>query len=86
MKRILIALAVLSVLVGGGYVVRNVLQANSTAAQNGSTPTALPAVLASDGVVAEARVVPVRSTNLRFEQGGTVSELLVREGDMVTAG
>ncbi len=50
------------------------------------TPTplgTLPPVSASDRVVAEAEVVPIRDVELRFESGGTVAEVLVSEGDQV---
>jgi HlyD family secretion protein len=50
------------------------------------SPTALPAVLAPDKVIAEATVVPVRSAALSFALDGTVADLLVNEGDRVEAG
>jgi HlyD family secretion protein len=64
------------------------LAACSTPAQ--STPAAqatpLPAVQASGGVIAEAKVVPATSVDLNFETPGTVAEILVKEGDTVTVG
>ncbi len=49
------------------------------------TPTlgVLPPVTASDSVVAEGEVVPVRNVELRFESNGTISEILVAEGDAI---
>lgn len=52
-----------------------------------ATPTAtpLPPIAANDQIVADARVVPVQSVNVRFQITGTVAELLVKEGDQVAA-
>lgn len=50
------------------------------------TATPLPPVQASDRVVAEAEVVPVEDVELRFEISGTISEVLVEEGDIVQKG
>ncbi|MCX7791865.1 MAG: biotin/lipoyl-binding protein [Chloroflexaceae bacterium] len=49
-------------------------------------PTTLPALSDSFGVLAEGRVVPAATVNLLFETGGTVAEVLVKEGDRVVAG
>lgn len=46
----------------------------------------LPAVVAPSGVIAEGRVVPIEHVSLAFEMPGTVAEILVAEGDMVTEG
>jgi multidrug resistance efflux pump len=50
--------------------------------------TALPVVAdtSSGSVVAEAVIEPARSSTLSFEMGGTVVEVMVREGDAVRAG
>lgn len=54
---------------------------------NQPQPTvALPAVVAPSGVIAEGRVVPIEHVSLAFEMPGTVAEILVAEGDMVTEG
>ncbi|MFQ5613332.1 MAG: efflux RND transporter periplasmic adaptor subunit [Anaerolineae bacterium] len=51
------------------------------------TPTPPPVVsLESDSVSAEAFVVPPQEADLAFETGGRVVEVLVEEGDTVTAG
>lgn len=46
-------------------------------------PQVLPPITASDRVVAEAEVVPIRDVELRFETNGTVEEIRVAEGDRV---
>ncbi len=58
------------------------------AAGGAASPTAtpLPAVLADRVVVADARVVPVRSAALSFAVGGTVRAVDAQEGDRVEAG
>ena len=48
-----------------------------------STP--LPPI-AGGGLSSEARVVPVRSAALSLPSGGLIGELLVAEGEQVTAG
>jgi HlyD family secretion protein len=45
----------------------------------------LPPVKVAEEVVAEGRVVPVRSASLSLSTGGVVSEILVAEGDRVAA-
>ena len=63
--------------------------------QQGSTPPTMaeagapPAEavrLERTSVVAEGRVVPASSVSLTFPRGGTVAELLIAEGDQVSAG
>jgi HlyD family secretion protein len=49
-------------------------------------PDTLPPVSASDRVVAEAEVVPVRDVELQFELPGTVDRVLAQEGDLVQRG
>ncbi len=48
-------------------------------------PTAIPPVRADERVVAEARVVPVRSAALAMNSGGIAAEVLVAEGETVQA-
>ncbi len=43
-------------------------------------------VQADNRITAEAKVVPTRSAALSFEVGGTVAEVLAKEGDSITAG
>ena len=56
----------------------------------GAQPTAEPQpvedVIASDEVVAEGRLEPVRGTNLTFQARGVVEEVLVKVGDTVSEG
>jgi HlyD family secretion protein len=83
MRRTLIALVVLALVGGGFYAIRSFAGGAQQQAQ--ASPTAAPNP-ARDLVVAEAKVLPLRSAVLRFETGGTVTEVLVREGDAVTEG
>jgi HlyD family secretion protein len=82
MKRILIVILVLGVLIGGAYAVVG----------QGKPPAPSPAVAVpspatvADHVVAEAKIVPVRSAALSFEAGGVVDKVLVQVGDHVQAG
>jgi HlyD family secretion protein len=87
MRRILLTLLVLGLVGGAGYLVWT--QGASSGAPSGQTlptPTVLPPVFGNDLVVAEAKVVPLRSASLRFETEGTVADILVREGEGVAAG
>lgn len=56
----------------------------------GAQPTAAPEAVeetpASDEVVAEGRLEPVRGTNLTFQARGVVEEVLVKAGDAVSEG
>jgi HlyD family secretion protein len=49
-----------------------------------STP--IPTVVAENVIVAEGRLEPVQYADLAFNANGTVSELLVAEGEQITAG
>lgn len=46
----------------------------------------LPAEVAPGGVIAEGRVLPAQHVSLAFEMPGTVAEILVAQGDIVTEG
>lgn len=48
--------------------------------------TALPAITATQGVIADARVVPVQRAGLSIATSGIVAEVLVSEGEQVEAG
>src|SRR5262245_38683073 len=57
----------------------------------GGAQVAAPAVQpmpikTEDKIIAEAKVVPVRRAALSFPIGGTIAEVLVKEGDAVVAG
>jgi HlyD family secretion protein len=81
MKKISIGVIVLVLLAGGAYFAFGM---NRLAAQPAAA-AALPAA-APKAVVAEAKVVPLRSAALSLPIGGMVAEVLVSEGDQVTAG
>jgi len=49
-------------------------------------PTEIPIVIADTEVIAEGSLVPKQFVNLSFTTGGQVVEVLVEEGDKVTAG
>jgi multidrug efflux pump subunit AcrA (membrane-fusion protein) len=63
-----------------------VLTACSSAAAATPTPAAVSTVKAESVVVAEGRLEPVRYTQLALNANGLVSDVLVKEGDTVTAG
>jgi HlyD family secretion protein len=71
-KTLLVALAMLLAACGG---------AQPEAPNSQATPVAT-----EDKIIAEAKVVPAQRAALSFEIGGTVAELLVKEGDMISAG
>jgi HlyD family secretion protein len=48
-----------------------------------ATPTVIPTVKADNSVMAEAKIVPIRSVNLTFMASGVVDEVLVKEGQTV---
>lgn len=53
-----------------------------------ATPTAevIPTVIADDTVIAEGRLEPVHYADVAFNNGGTVSEVLVQDGQAVKKG
>ena len=80
-KIIIIGACVLAVLAGGAY-------GYTQLSRPAPAPVAVaaPPVAAAKAVVAEAKVVPARSAALSLPIGGMVAEVLVKEGDQVTAG
>ncbi len=46
-------------------------------------PTPVPVVTETAGVTSEGRLVPQQFVNLSFPTGGTVAEVLVKEGDVI---
>jgi len=48
--------------------------------------TAIPTVKADNLIVAEGRIEPIKYVDIAFNANGTVSEMLVSEGEQVTAG
>lgn len=57
-----------------------------TASASGAVATPLPPVKADGRIVADGRVVPVRSAELSLSTSGIVAEVLVAEGDQVETG
>lgn len=51
-----------------------------------TTPEPVTAAVASDDVVAEGRLEPIRGTNLSFQARGVVEEVFVKAGDSVSEG
>lgn len=64
------------------FVAPGIIAAQSAPTQQ---PTLAP-VKSSAAIIAEASVIPVQDTTLSFATSGTVSELLVKEGQAVQAG
>ncbi len=58
----------------------------ATAASNQAAPTVIPTVVAPNLIVSQGRLEPVRYTDIALNASGLVSEVLVKEGDHVTAG
>ncbi len=54
--------------------------------QAAAPSTPIPTVMAENVIVAEGRLEPVHYVDIAFNAGGTVSEVLVAEGEQVTAG
>jgi HlyD family secretion protein len=87
MKKWIIAVIVLAIVAVGGYLFLGGGLARLSASD--TTPeaeAALPPVIESHQVVAEAKVVPVQYAALSLPAGGLVAETLVAEGEAVTAG
>lgn len=50
------------------------------------TPEAIPTAIADDTIIAEGRLEPIHYAEIAFSAGGTVSEVLVKEGQEVKKG
>jgi len=48
-----------------------------------ATPDTIPTVLADDTIIAEGRVEPISYADIAFNASGSISEVLVREGESV---
>lgn len=81
MKKVIIGIVVLAIIGVGVYI-----YSTSAPAPAPKLVAAAPAIKVSNKIVAEARVVPVRSASLSFEAGGTVDKVAVVVGDRVQAG
>lgn len=96
MKRWLLIVIILIVVLGGGgyYAMQSGLLPQlsaatttvATANQADSGAPAPQAERAAPSIVADARLVPVRQAELSLSTGGVVAEVLVQEGEAVTAG
>ena len=96
MKRWLLIVIIMLVLLGGGgyYAMQNGLLTRPTAEttpaateqQVDSSASAQQAVGAAPSIVADARLVPVQRADLSLPTGGIIAEVLVEEGEAVTAG
>jgi HlyD family secretion protein len=68
------------------FIVAIVLAGCGAAPATPATPTTVAQpVKATSTIVAEGKVVPVKSANLAMTTGGIAAEVLVKEGDRVTA-
>ncbi|MCB8945629.1 MAG: efflux RND transporter periplasmic adaptor subunit [Ardenticatenaceae bacterium] len=87
MRRIIIGLVIIIILVGGGYWAYQQFLAPQPEDENTTAVVNTISVNTSVEVVsAEGQIVPRRHANLSFQMGGQVTELLVAEGDVVSAG
>jgi HlyD family secretion protein len=84
MRNFLVIIGVLALLGAGG----TLLFLNRDARDSGQAaePTPLPPVTTDRRVIAEARVIPLAHVELNFTSSGEVAELMVAEGDEVSAG
>jgi multidrug resistance efflux pump len=78
MKRLLI---VTSVIFAG-----LLLSACGAGGEAAATATPIPTVVAEDVIIAEGRLEPVHYVDIAFNASGTVSDVLVSEGEQVTTG
>jgi len=69
------------------FVILGLLLTACGAASGEAAPsTPIPTVVAENVIVAEGRLEPIRYADIAFNANGTVSEVLVAEGEQVTAG
>jgi multidrug efflux pump subunit AcrA (membrane-fusion protein) len=64
----------------------SLLAACGTSAEAAAESTSIPTVVADNVIVAEGRLEPVRYVDIAFNANGTVSEVLVTDGEQVSAG
>lgn len=77
-KRFLFAIVILSL----GLLV----SACGSSAGAPETPEVIPTAIADDTIIAEGRLEPIHYAEIAFSAGGTVSEVLVKEGQEVKKG
>ena len=75
-------LIILSILVSAGLLI----SACGAAGESTAEATPIPTVVAEDVIVAEGRLEPIHYVDIAFNANGTVSEVLVSEGEQVTEG
>src|SRR3970040_865115 len=63
----------------------SLLAACGTSAEAAVESTPIPTVVADNVIVAEGRLEPIRYVDIAFNANGTVSEVLVADGEQVTA-
>jgi multidrug resistance efflux pump len=63
-----------------------ILAGCSAAGAPAATPEAAPTVIADSAIIAEGRLEPVRAADIAFTAGGTISDVLVKEGQSVKEG
>ena len=78
MKRLII----LTILVSAGLLI----SACGAAGESTTEATPIPTVVAEDVIIAEGRLEPIHYVDIAFNANGTVSEVLVSEGEQVTEG
>jgi len=83
MKKLILSLILVALIGTVAYLTLDRQQASQAQALAQSEPQ--PTVLADPHVIVEGKVVPVTSAELRFTSAGVIRELLVKEGDKVTA-
>ena len=87
MRRWIIVIVIVIVVAGAaGYYLMSKGGLPTTTTLAGATPTPLPAVQSNPQIIVDAKVVPIRFADLSMEASGIVKEVLVKEGDVVTAG
>ncbi len=59
---------------------------SSSANTTTATPETIPTVLADDSIIAEGRVEPISYADIAFNASGSISEVLVKEGESVKKG
>lgn len=85
-KRLVGGLLILLLLVAGAYAVWGRGGDEKPAEAANQSADEIPPIKAPDVVIADAKVVPVRSATLSFATSGTLSGVMVNEGERVEAG
>ncbi len=83
MKKAVIIVVIVFLLGAGAFL--GVRQANGAQPTPTAQPTLAP-VKSSSNIIAQGEVVPVQDTTLSFATGGLISEVSVKEGQVVKAG